>query len=335
MAGKNAFRRYTILNKCFQDFSREYTIEDLANECSDKMGGQEISTDQINKDINVFRKKENAPLKTYKIKGSRKSYYRYSDPNYSVFGLKLSSAQRDQLALSLDFLKNFEGLPMFEATAQLLEEFFPSNSDISFNKVISFDQNQDLKGLVYFNELSQYIIHKKVIDVEYQPHHASSAKTVSIHPYFLKQYNNRWFLIGDNAIENYPQFTILALDRIQSVTVNKKIPYLPTEEALEDYFYNVVGVSVSQEEPTYDVVINVSNKRVPYITSKPIHPNQRNPKKISDELSQITIKSIQLNKELTSQLLQFGGDIEVLEPKELRDELKSHISILAENYDIL
>ena len=78
------------------------------------------------------------------------------------------------------------------------------------NPIVSFEQNPFLKGLNFFTDLFNAIHYKKALDVSYQSFKQQKPNNISLHPYYLKQYNNRWFLFGYNESTN--SISNLALD---------------------------------------------------------------------------------------------------------------------------
>lgn len=57
-ANKNAQLRYQILDRCFSNFKKKYTIDDLIEEVNEKlydMNGIEVSLRQIREDIKFMR----------------------------------------------------------------------------------------------------------------------------------------------------------------------------------------------------------------------------------------------------------------------------------------
>jgi len=68
--------------------------------------------------------------------------------------------------------------------------------DTSAQSVIAFEENEFLEGLEFLEPLYQYILHKTVLSIAYKAYKQEAALTPIIHPYYLKQYNNRWFLFG-------------------------------------------------------------------------------------------------------------------------------------------
>ena len=91
-----------------------------------------------------------------------------------------------------------------------------------------------------------------------------------IHPYHLKQYNNRWFLFGWEESENYTGITNVALDRI--IKISETIEdIIPNEVDWADYFDEMIGVSRPNDKEAVEVKLRFSAKRIPYVITKPIH----------------------------------------------------------------
>lgn len=112
---KNAQLRYRILDRCFSDFHRTYSIEDLlgaVNKSLMDLYGSQVSIRQLREDIKCMRDRVtyNAPIETYPFDG-RKSYYRYSDPSFSIFNNELTAEEVASLRSTIDLLSRFRGVP--------------------------------------------------------------------------------------------------------------------------------------------------------------------------------------------------------------------------------
>ena len=86
---KNAQLRYQILDRCFSDFRHKYTIDELIDKVNDRLMDlydTEVGVRQIREDIKYMRDRVtyNAPIVAYPYEG-KKCYYRYSDPDFSIF----------------------------------------------------------------------------------------------------------------------------------------------------------------------------------------------------------------------------------------------------------
>lgn len=72
-ANKNAQLRYQILDRCFSNFKKKYTIDDLIEEVNEKlydMNGIEVSLRQIREDIKFMRDRMgyDAPSRLIRLK---------------------------------------------------------------------------------------------------------------------------------------------------------------------------------------------------------------------------------------------------------------------------
>jgi predicted DNA-binding transcriptional regulator YafY len=144
----------------------------------------------------------------------------------------------------------------------------------------------------------------------------------------LKQYNSRWFLFGYN--EEYDSISNLALDRIISFkTINKKYHENKTVN-FEEYFEDVVGVTVSNRAEVNKVLLEIEASLWPYIESKPIHGSQRI---ISKKSGKVIIElSVQMNYELVTTLFAYGEGVKVMHPDSLKEEMIAKAKVLINKY---
>ena len=188
--------------------------------------------------------------------------------------------------------------------------------------VVSFQSNPDLKGLNLFGQLLQAIIKKRVLKIEYAPF-GKDRYEEKIYPYHLKQFNDRWYLIaqavGYDTLGNY------ALDRIEGVE-EISMPYKESDVDFEEYFDDVIGVTVPDHLEPVNVMMRVCNNRFNYIKTKPLHLSQRI---ISEDKDYTTISiNVKITKELIALVQSFGPDLEVVSPTSLRAEITKNIRAL-------
>ena len=96
----------------------------------------------------------------------------------------------------------------------------------------------------------------------------------------------------------------------------------------EEYFEDVVGVSVPKSGTPDKIVLRFEKSRFPYVETKPLHPSQI----IVDKDDCIVQIEVHQNSELDSLIFSFGDQVEVLAPDSLRKKIKARIEILSEKY---
>ena len=176
-----------------------------------------------------------------------------------------------------------------------------------------------LKGLEHLSGLIDATINHQTIELSYKSY-GKDKRQITVYPYYIKQYNGRWFLFGMNGIKN--RIESYALDRIEEYSLSDK-PFIKNESVdFSTYFDDVIGVSVPYDDNivTEEIVLRFSPKRFPYVVSKPIHHTQ----KILNEPYTISIK-VRPNRELSQQIFSFIPDIEVVAPERFRNEIRDKI----------
>jgi predicted DNA-binding transcriptional regulator YafY len=330
---KNALLRYQILDRCFSDFTRKYEIDDLVDKVNDALYdlyGTEVSIRQIRDDIKYMRDRVtyDAPIKAYQYDG-KKCYYRYEDRDFSIFNNALSVEEVSKLRSTIEMLARFRD----GSKNAWLEEVI-SNLEYRFGvkgsgeNVVSFEQNEQLRGLEFLGELIDSAIHHQPLRILYRSYYGIEHNTI-VHPYHIKQFNNRWFLLGLEETDNGNRLTNKALDRIVKFS-RANVSFIPnTEVDFREYFKDIVGVTVPKEHPMAEkVVLKFDAARFPYIVSKPIHPSQE---VISEEDCTLQI-SVRPNKELESRIFSYGPQVEVLEPEWLRQQIEEKIEETLKKY---
>ena len=107
------------------------------------------------------------------------------------------------------------------------------------------------------------------------------------------------------------------------------MPYKEPDIEFDEYFDDVIGVTVPEKEPE-DVVLRISKPRFEYIRTKPLHLSQRIVEE-NDYFSVITI-NVKVNKELEALILSFGSDMEVLSPNGFRAGISEKIKTMNQKY---
>jgi len=332
---KNAMLRYQVLDRCFSDFKRKYEINDLLDQVNDALYdlyGTEVAIRQIRDDIKYMRDRVtyNAPIKAYPYDG-KKCYYRYEDRNFSIFNNELSVSEVNELRSTIDMLSKYRGVAgnaWLEEVISNLEYRFgvKSNND----NIVSFDQNSQLKGIEFLSELIDSAVNHTPLKIHYRTF-SGIEKTRIVHPYHLKQYNNRWFLFGLQESDKHDSFiTNMALDRIVSFSRPTDVAFIPNDNIdFSTRFNDIVGVTIPEEHPDVEeVLLKFDAARFPYIVSKPIHPSQE----IVDAEEYILSINVRPNKELEAQIFSFGNQVEVLKPEWLRLQIAEKIAETYKKY---
>jgi len=330
---KNALLRYQVLDRCFRNPGRKYFWQDLLKEINNALveyNGPEskIKRRQLFDDIKFMESDQGWSIPLGREKEGRKVYYRYKDTNFSISNEPLNESEVNQIEAAISVLSRFSGAPQFE----WVQELIPVLQDRlglkeTSKEVISIESNIDLKGLGNLTVFYEAIINEQVLDVHYQDFKSDKPFKLTFHPYYLKQYNTRWFVFGLNEELDIPTWN-LALDRVASIQQTQK-SYTQCNIDWDSHFYDIIGVTKKPDEKLQDVILEFSKDSAPYVRTKPLHPSQKTEQK-GDKLL-VTIQVIP-NYELESLILSFGENVKVIEPIILREKIIKHIKSSSENY---
>ena len=331
---KHAVIRYQTLDKCFRNPGRKYFIEDLVEACSNAIYeltgiNSGIKRRQVLEDIKFMESTQgwNVPLE--RIRDGHRVYFRYSDKSFSINNQPLNETEENQLKEALLTLSRFKGMPQFEWVDEITARLDSGLGLSHINKkVIEFEQNNYLKGLEHITPVYNAILYQKSISIEYKSFKQENSQTIIFHPYFLKQYNNRWYVFGKNDTSGF--IMNLALDRITSVTDSKR-KFIPNKGIdFDEYFEDIIGVTIANEAKVEKVVLKVGNSLFPYIQTKPLHGSQ----KVKEQGSSYTLITLEVipNYELESLILSYGEGVEVVLPKSLRSKIKKRVDLISKNY---
>jgi predicted DNA-binding transcriptional regulator YafY len=331
---KNAIIRYQTLDKCFRNPGRNYFIEDLVEACSNaiyEFSGEDkgIKRRQVLEDIKFMESEQGWGIALNRIREGHRVYFQYEDLSFSINNQPLNEAEEHQLKEALLTLSRFKGMPQFEWVDEIAARL-DSGLDLSHNneKIIEFEQNSYLKGLEFITPLYNSILYKKTIEISYQSFKQDTPQAIVLHPYFLKQFNNRWYVFGQNDASKFVMN--LALDRISSVRDVKRKYVSNNEIDFNDYFEDFVGVSLANEGKIEHIVLEVSNELLPYIQTKPLHGSQ----KLGDSYTKTSIITLDIipNFELESLILSLGEGVWVKKPLSLKSRMKNRIKSMNNRY---
>lgn len=328
---KNAALREIVIDRCLQARGGR-TVQQIMKACNDALDLHGLrpvtSPNTIRADFVAIANRWHQVIDS-KREG-RQIYYQYRDPNFSIFNSPLSEDDMATVYATLEVMERFEGQPGFEwveeVSAHLRTTLNMGKDPKSF---IAFDDNAQLKGMQHFALLHEYIRCGQPIVVEYRPYNNPELLEETIHPYFLKQFNSRWFVLGYNA--KYDAVTTFALDRIVSIK-KSSVPYIPnTRYSFSEYFKNVIGVTVYKERQPEEIVLEIDKDLFPYVGSKPMHPSQQLVRHTDAGNALVSLFVIP-NFELKQLILSYGRRMKVVSPVYLKEEIIEELEENLKNY---
>lgn len=332
---RNALIRYRTIDKCLQNRRRKWTIEDLINCCSEALYEYEgidkdVSMRTIRLDLNAMRSDKlgyNAPIVV-----TDKKYYSYEDPEYSIAKIPLTSQDLGILQEVSHLLRQFKGFSHFNDVTEMVNKLEDKIYSEQYQQpsVIDFEKNELLTGIEWLDVIYKAIVSQTTVQLTYQSFKARQANDILFYPYLLKEYRNRWFILGMK--KQGKEIGTFALDRIQNILL------LPDENFRrhkqfdpQTWFSNIIGVTRNAADTPTRITFLADHYQAPYIKTKPIHPSQ--------QIVEVTKEGITFsidvipNFELERELIGFGEGLKILSPNNLVRAFKRKVRLMFETYN--
>ena len=175
----------------------------------------------------------------------------------------------------------------------------------------------------------------RVLTMTYQDYFDEEPREIMLEPYCVRVFRQRWYVIGEmeNEPESEEPSRRYALDRVQRLEITSQTFKMPHQFSVDSYFADAFGIIVEAEE--YDVetirlkVYDVNHRRE-YLRSLPLHPSQREVEKHEDY--SIFEVRVMPTYDFIQELLSMGGEVEVISPAYVREEMKRRIEELSNRY---
>lgn len=180
----------------------------------------------------------------------------------------------------------------------------------------------------YLSQVVSALREHRTVLFTYRPYTRSTpTKGVTVEPYFLKIFRQRWYLTGRNISDN--KVKTYALDRMEDVTVSDDtFEPDPTFDA-ESYVRDTFGIIFSQGEPK-EVALRTDPRQAKYFRALPLHHSQR--EAVHDDYS-IFYYKLRLTPDFVQELLSLGPKVTVVSPPELRAMVTSSLRESLSKYE--
>lgn len=332
--------RIKAIHNCLKNRkSKRWTWENLAEACAEALEYESIknttSERTIRADIKYMKKVLLAPIKPLRPSNKEKAYYVYTK-DFELETPPISEEEGKEIQDALHILKQFKVFESFvEDIGQILAKVHTQPKE--GKNIVRMEQvpntpRRDLIGKFY-----TFIREQKVVQISYRPFHHKKAERYKVHPCFLQEYNNRWFLIARCEHQEYgDSISIYGLDRILGDPKILDKLFIPSPEVnAETYFKDIIGMTFPSDRSIHEVVLAFQEKRVQYVKTKALHPSQKILSKQHTHYKEGEFRiSLQLmiNRDLLREILSFREDVRVISPPLLIEQVKNSLQNALQQY---
>lgn len=305
------------------------TLREIVDYVSEKLE-QSVSVSCIQKDLYAMRYDESLGYRAPIEWDAMKRGYVYTEENFSIQNIPVSEEDLQGLEMAVGLLEQFKNIPaihIFEdAITRIGLAVKQNRSKSQTDSILILDRPKRYMGIEYMADIVEAIRNKRVLRIMYKPFGKEEGKKHTVHPYFVKEYNGRMYLIGkDIHPTKESKFLTFAFDRILDVVTMQHV-FQEEEVDKENYFRSAIGISLPNDTPEY-IELEYDKLQANYIKSQALHHSQQ--VVYEDESVMRASYRLVVNYELISTLLSMGDKVRVIKPLHLRHTLRDKALAMA------
>lgn len=316
---KNQPKRIRIINECLSQKGSYWSLQQLKDKLeendikvSDRTLKQDLSDMETCSQLQYY-----APIEyCRKHRG-----YHYTNPDYSIDKMPLNRQDVQALEFAASTLQQYQYIPLMHEFSTIINRVIrvvnrvKRNDNKSVLEFIEFERTPTAEGLDYMDEIIEAIQQELALTLTYHSFKDTKASRRVIHPYFIKEYRNRWYVVAlDHQKDDIRTF---AFDRIAGMEQSNE-QYRPNNFfEISEYLRNCIGINTDGKVER--VVLSFTPMEGNYVRTQALHRSQVILKDDTDGF--IVELHVIINPELISIILSYGNSVKVLEPPLLVDAI--------------
>ena len=274
----------------------------------------EVSTKSIQRDLEFMRDRLDLPLKYDPLKRG----YHYTAEVTSFPTMHITEGELVALVIAEKALEQYRGTqfekPLLSAIRKI-EQSLPDTISLNLADIehtISFrTRAEPILNLEIFDALAKATASRRQLQLTYRKAGNRERETRLVDPYHLANINGEWYLFAfDHSRKDIRTFVPA---RVSGVKQTGKTFPRPQKFSLEKRLRDSFGVHSGDGQ--FDVLLRFNARVADYVREKKWHESQ--------QLRELKNGGVELSMKLSSLIeierwvLSWGGDVEVLKPREL------------------
>lgn len=253
-----------------------------------------------------------------------RTFHNHREAILDIFGIEIAYDRRLGY-----YIANSEDLDGEGVRSWLLESMSLSNL---------LNESADMRGRILFEKVpssSRWLSiivdamrDGKALEMTYQSFNRTEPTTFETHPYCLKIFRQRWYMLAKTVGKE--ELRIYSLDRVRDIKILDKPLLLPKDFNAAEFFSDYFGIIIGHNVKPSIVEIKASAEQAKYLESLPLHHSQT----VIEATPDYTIFRYCLvpTFDLKQEILSRGATLEVLSPEWFREEFVQEIKTMIHNY---
>lgn len=263
-------------------------------------------------------------LEEHNAEMSSRTFLRTKDALFTDFGIKIEHNGSYKYFINYEESNNVKILIDFLNIAMQAQFVAGTMKDFkNLSQYIHLSSSANFTGIHLLQPLLEAIKEQKEIEFKHENYFTFKLTPYTIQPYLLKEYLNRWYVVGFVPSKN--EFRTFGIDRIKDFKELKNKFKRNTKTDPRKFFEDTIGLVYTEHE-LQEVVIQATAHQAKYIETLPLHESQE---PLLNHQFKLTLTP---NYELIQRILMMGREVYVLRPQWLRDEIKGILEDSLKHY---
>lgn len=293
----------------------------LAN-CSSMAAEYEVSAKSILRDIDYLKHQCEAPIE---YNSSKRGYY-YSEETYTMPAINISASDLFAIAIAQKALEHYEDTPIYSKLVNVfkrIEESLPGQVSVHpewiDNRISIIQHQRTAIHTQIWSTIAGAMQQNRTISMVYHKPLGKTGKRRQVDPYHLVSYQGEWYLIGHCHLRE--RILTFAVSRIESASTTNTTFRIPPNFDYQQH--SASGFGIFSGSTRHQIVISFDAAHAPYIQERQWHPSQEIVIHKDGSLT-LTMTTSHLF-DVKQWILSWGAGAEVIQPKELRDEIRDEL----------
>jgi predicted DNA-binding transcriptional regulator YafY len=318
---------------------RIYQIDQLLNGRSfvtfeELMNRLEVSRATLKRDLAYMRDRLNAPIVFDREVGGYRLEKQSGNLKYELPGLWFNADEIFALLTMQHLLNGLDSggilTPHIKPLKSRLTELLGATNDPldQLQKRIKIETMGSRKfNLDHFQAIGSSLLKRKQLHIDYLGRGKNELTSRDISPQRLIYYKDNWYLDGwCHLKEDIRSFSVDAIQRVEILEIKAKDV---SEEKLNEELGSGYGIFSGKDVKW--VTLKFSPERARWVSKEKWHPKQEG-QFLDDGSYQLKIPYSK-EPELLIDVMKYGPDVQVIEPKELRKKIQETLIKTLRNYD--
>jgi predicted DNA-binding transcriptional regulator YafY len=222
---------------------------------------------------------------------------------------------------------DFSSVDSTDRIIEAFDTFNALNSNHRVADVFQFEKRKP-KGTEYLSGIIYAIKSGQTVEFSYQKFWEDENSTRLIFPVLIKEFNNRWYVVGEEV--STKTIKTFGIDRIIDFKITNEKYSHKVNFNKELFFKNYYGIITPSELTPEKIVLSFNEIQSKYIKTLPLHESQQIKKETEDEM--IVELYLCVTDDFIMELMSYGAQVKVIEPKSLQNNIKFRLKRALEQY---